>query len=120
MDASWSVRSGGVSSFGSAALPVGELGIFAYLCGTTLRVRHVICRDTYNVMTIFYWTMSILIVATFVPAVLYLVLYAATGEDAALARAKVLWNISRVFALMGVNLLIWGHVVVAFWRLAFR
>ena len=70
-------------------------------------------------MTAFYWIMATLIVGTFVPAAFFLVLYAATGEDAALRRARVLWNISRVFTLFGVNLLIWGHVLVALWRLKF-
>lgn len=70
-------------------------------------------------MTVFYWTMAVLIGGTFVPAALYLGLYAATGEHACLNRAKLLWNISRVFTLVGVNVLIWGHVVVGLWRIWF-
>ncbi len=70
-------------------------------------------------MTAFYSTMAVLIGGTFLPAALFLVLYVATGEDAALARARVLWNISRVFTLFGVNLLIWGHVLVALWQIKF-
>lgn len=70
-------------------------------------------------MTVFYWIMAVLIGGTLAPAALYLVLYAATGEDAAFKRVRVLWNISRVFTLFGVNLLIWGHVAVALWRIKF-
>lgn len=68
-------------------------------------------------MTVFYWTMSVLIVGTFVPSVLYLLLYAATGEPTCMQRARALWNVSRVLTLFGCNLLIWGHVVVGLWRL---
>ncbi len=70
-------------------------------------------------MTIFYWIMSALIVGTFAPAGLFFVLWAATGEDGALQRARVLWNISRVFTLLSINLLIWGHVIVGLWRIWF-
>jgi hypothetical protein len=70
-------------------------------------------------MTIFYWTMGVLIVGTFVPSVLFLLLFAATGEPNCLRRAKALWSISRVLALFGFNLLIWGHVVVGLWRIWF-
>lgn len=70
-------------------------------------------------MTAFYWVMGILIVGTLVPSALYMVLYAATGEHACLRRAKALWNVSRVLALFGVNLLIWGHVVVGLWQIWF-
>ncbi len=68
-------------------------------------------------MTIFYWVMGILIVGTFVPSVIYLLLYAVTGEVECSRRARALWNISRVLALLGFNLLIWGHVVVGLWRI---
>lgn len=71
-------------------------------------------------MVIFYWVMSVLIVGTFLPSVLYLVLYAATGEDACIRRARALWNVSRVLTLFGCNLLIWGHVVVGLWRIWFH
>ncbi len=70
-------------------------------------------------MTSFYWAMGILIVGTFVPSVFYLALYAATGEHACLRRAKALWNFTRVLTLFGINLLIWGHVVVGLWRIWF-
>ncbi|WP_425261485.1 hypothetical protein ACPOLB_11420 [Rubrivivax sp. RP6-9] len=66
-------------------------------------------------MTVFYWVMGVLIVGTLLPSVLYLLLYAVTGEAACATRARVLWNISRVFALLGFNLLIWGHVAVGLW-----
>jgi hypothetical protein len=68
-------------------------------------------------MTVFYWTMGVLIVGTFIPSVLYLLLYAATGEPTCMQRARALWNFSRVLTLFGCNLLIWGHVVVGLWRL---
>jgi hypothetical protein len=71
-------------------------------------------------MTAFYWIMGVLIVGTFIPSVLYMLLWATTGEPACLTRAKVLWNISRVFTLGGINLLIWGHVAVGLWRIWFR
>jgi hypothetical protein len=70
-------------------------------------------------MTVFYWTMAVLIVGTFVPSVMFLLLYATTGERACMDRARVLWNVSRVFALAGANILIWGHVVVGLWRIWF-
>ena len=70
-------------------------------------------------MKVFYWFMGILIVGTFVPSVLYLVLYLVTGEDACARRARALWNVSRVFTLFGINLLIWGHVAVGLWGIWF-
>jgi len=73
-----------------------------------------------NPMLVFYWVMGVLIAGTFVPSVLYLGLYAATGEPACADRARVLWNVSRVFALFGFNILVWGHVVVGLWNIWFR
>ncbi|HMO47235.1 MAG TPA: hypothetical protein PKB14_14535 [Rubrivivax sp.] len=70
-------------------------------------------------MTIFYWVMGGLIVATFVPSVLYLVLYAVTGEDGCMRRARALWNFTRVLALLGGNILIWGHVLHGLWGIWF-
>jgi hypothetical protein len=70
-------------------------------------------------MTVFYWVMGVLIVGTFVPSVLYLVLYAVTGEPACMDRARALWNVSRVLSLLAVNLLIWGHVAVGLWNIWF-
>lgn len=68
-------------------------------------------------MTTFYWVMGVLIVGTFVPSVLYLLLYAATGEEACIRRARALWNFTRVLALVGFNVLIWGHVAVGLWQI---
>ncbi len=68
-------------------------------------------------MTVFYWLMGVLIVGTFVPSALYLLLYVTTGEDACIRRARVLWNFTRVLTLFGVNILIWGHVIVGLWRI---
>ena len=70
-------------------------------------------------MRVFYWVMGILIVGTFLPSVLYMLLFAITGEPACAARARVLWNTSRVLMLLGINILIWGHVVVGLWRIWF-
>jgi hypothetical protein len=70
-------------------------------------------------MTVFYWVMAVLIVGTFVPSTLYLLLYAATGEPACMRRAKALWNFTRVLTLFGVNLLIWGHVAAGLWQIWF-
>jgi hypothetical protein len=70
-------------------------------------------------MTVFYWTMAVLIVGTLVPSAMFMGLYAATGERACLERARVLWNVSRVFTLLGANILIWGHVVVGLWNIWF-
>lgn len=70
-------------------------------------------------MTAFYWVMAVLIVGTLVPSVMYLLLYAVTGEPACERRARALWNISRVFTLLGINILIWGHVIVGLWQIWF-
>lgn len=71
-------------------------------------------------MTIFYWLMGVLIVATFVPSAFYFVLYAVTGENACAQRARALWNFTRVLSMFGANLLIWGHVAIGLWRVWFR
>jgi hypothetical protein len=70
-------------------------------------------------LTIFYWVMGVAFVLTFVPSALYVVLYAATGEDGCLRRARLLWNTARVLALAAFNIGIWGHVLVALWGLWF-
>ncbi len=71
-------------------------------------------------MKVFYWVMGILVVGTLVPSALYLLLYAVTGEEACARRARVLWNVSRVFTLLGFNILVWGHVVVGLWNIWFN
>lgn len=68
-------------------------------------------------MTVFYWVMGVLIVGTLTPAVLYWVLYFATGEPACERRARGFWMASRVFALLGFNVLVWGHVVYGLWSI---
>lgn len=70
-------------------------------------------------MIVFYWVMAGLIVATFVPSAVYMGLYAFTGEDGCLRRARLLWNTSRVLALAAFNIGIWGHVAVALWNIWF-
>lgn len=68
-------------------------------------------------MTFFYWFMGVVMAATLVPSLLYLGIYLFTGADEALARAAKLWNFMRAFTLLGFNILLWGHVVVAAWQL---
>lgn len=77
--------------------------------------------DNHNgAMKIFYWVMGLLIVGTLLPSAVYLLAYAVTGAHEAANRARVLWNVSRVLALFGFNLLIWGHVIVGLWQIWFR
>lgn len=71
-------------------------------------------------MKIFYWVMGLLIVGTFAPSVLFLVLHLITGSFDHARRAKALWDVSRVLTLMGLNILIWGHVAVGVWYLVRR
>ena len=70
-------------------------------------------------MTIFYWVMATLTVATFLPSVFYVLLYAFTGEDGCLRRARALFGWAKMFGLAGFNIGIWGHVLLAVGRLAF-
>lgn len=70
-------------------------------------------------MKIFYWTMAVLIVGTFVPSVFFLILYGITGRYMHAQTARTFWNISRVFTLIGVDVLIWGHVAVGLWSIWF-
>ena len=70
-------------------------------------------------MTAFYWLMGTLVVGTLLPSLMFLLLYAFTGERVPLERARVLWNVSRVFTLLSFNLLVWGHVLVGLWRIWF-
>jgi hypothetical protein len=70
-------------------------------------------------MTWFYWTMAVLTIATFVPSAFFMVLYATTGEDGCLRRAKTLWGYSKLFGLLGFNIGVWGHVLVGVWNLIF-
>lgn len=71
-------------------------------------------------MTIFYWTMAVLILGTLVPAVLSFLVFAASGNDVFWRRAKGLWTASRLFTMFGLNILIWGHVVVGLWQVWFN
>jgi hypothetical protein len=70
-------------------------------------------------LIVFYWVMGVLIVLTFVPSALYMGLYAFTGEEGCLRRARLLWNTSRVLALAAFNIGIWGHVAVGLWSIFF-
>jgi hypothetical protein len=71
-------------------------------------------------MKIFYWVMGVLIVSTFVPSVLFLVLHLMTGSIDHSRRARGLWSFTRVLTLLAINILIWGHVLVALWEIWFR
>jgi len=70
-------------------------------------------------MKIFYWVMGVLIVGTFVPSVLCLLLYLITGVDVWSQRARGFWNTSKVLAMFSLNLLIWGHVAVGLYQIWF-
>ncbi|MCW5637175.1 MAG: hypothetical protein KIT17_27860 [Rubrivivax sp.] len=70
-------------------------------------------------MTVFYWVMAVLIVGTLVPSTFYFVLYVVTGEDGCATRARALFTYTRLLTMFGLNLLIWGHVVVGLWRIWF-
>jgi hypothetical protein len=69
-------------------------------------------------MTVFYWVIATLTVATFVPSVVFIVLFGMTGEDGCLRRARALFNWAKLFGLAGFNIGIWGHLLVAVWQLA--
>lgn len=70
-------------------------------------------------MRIFYWVLGVLVAGTFAPAMLFLVLYAVSGNEEFARRARALWNFTGVFAMLGLNILIWGHVLVALWQIGF-
>lgn len=71
-------------------------------------------------MKIFYWVLGLLIAGTLVPSALFMLLYAVTGNDVLARRASGLWGYTRVFALFGFNILIWGHVAAGLWSIWFR
>jgi len=68
-------------------------------------------------MNFFYGFMGFVMVATLLPSAFYLGVYVFTGEDAAMDRARKLWNFLRVFTLLGFNITLWGHVIVGAWQL---
>lgn len=70
-------------------------------------------------MTVFYWVMAVLTIGTFVPSVIYILLYGVTGEEGCLRRARALFAWAKLFGLLGFNIGIWGHVVVALWSMVF-
>jgi hypothetical protein len=71
-------------------------------------------------MKIFYWVMGLLVLGTLLPSILFMVLYAATGRPEAADRARAFWAYSKVFALLGFNILVWGHVAVGLWNIWFN
>jgi hypothetical protein len=70
-------------------------------------------------MSAIFWVMGALSVGTFLPSIFFTLLYGVTGEDGCLRRARSLFNWAKLFALLGFTIGIWGHVVVALWRLFF-
>ena len=68
-------------------------------------------------MIAFYWVMGVLVVLTLAPSALYLLLYAVTGEEGCIRRARTLFSLGKVFALSAFNIGIWGNVAVALWEL---
>ena len=71
-------------------------------------------------MTIFYWVMGVLIAGAFTPSLLFFVLYLVLGEDKHARRARGFWTATRLFGMLGANVLIWGHVVVGLWHIWFK
>ena len=71
-------------------------------------------------MKVFYWVMALLIAGSLIPSVFFLLTYAATGIDAHGRRARLFWNYSRLFAMAGLNILVWGHVIVGLWQIWFH
>lgn len=69
-------------------------------------------------MSVFYWFMALVMVATLLPSAFFMGVYVFTGADEALVRARKLWNFLRVFTLLTFNVTLWGHVLVAAWQLA--
>ncbi len=70
-------------------------------------------------MTYFYWTMAVLTISTFIPSAFFMVLYAATGEDGCLRRARAFWGFAKLFGLVGFNVGVWGHVLIGLWSVIF-
>jgi hypothetical protein len=48
---------------------------------------------------------------------MFILLYAFTGEGACLRRARALFGWAKLFGLLGFNIGIWGHLLVAVWKL---
>jgi hypothetical protein len=61
--------------------------------------------------------MGSLVVLTLLPSLVYILLYAFTGEEGCARRARLLFNMGRMFALAAFNVGIWGNVAVALWSL---
>jgi hypothetical protein len=70
-------------------------------------------------VTYFYWTMAVLTISTFIPSAIFMALFAATGEDGCLRRAKALWGFAKLFGLVGFNVGVWGHVAIGIWGMIF-
>lgn len=68
-------------------------------------------------MTVFYWVMGSLVVLTLLPSIMYILLYAFTGEEACARRARILFDLGKAFALAAFNVGVWGNVAVAVWDL---
>jgi hypothetical protein len=68
-------------------------------------------------VTVFYAVMASLVALTLLPSGLFLLLYAVAGEPVCLQRARVLFNLGRVLALIAFNIGVWGSVLAALWGL---
>jgi hypothetical protein len=70
-------------------------------------------------MKIFYWVMGCLVVGMFAPSLLFFIQYVATGDRVAGERARTFWNFTGVFAMLSLNILIWGHLALALFQMWF-
>jgi len=68
-------------------------------------------------MSFFYGLMAFAMLATLIPSAFFMGVYVFTGADAALDRARTLWNFLRVFTLLAFNVAVWGNVFVGVWQL---
>ncbi len=71
-------------------------------------------------MKIFYWVMGLLVAGMFAPSVLFFAMYVVTGERTYGDRARTFWNLTGVFAMLTLNILIWGHLAVALYQIWFQ
>lgn len=70
-------------------------------------------------MIYFYWVMGVLLALFGLPALVFFVLYLATGEDGCQHRARFFFQWTRLFGLLTFNVAIWRHVITGFWVLFF-
>jgi hypothetical protein len=92
----------------------------APVSGCSLRIDGAVDWQDNPLMKIFYWMMALLIVSTLLPSAFFLLLYAIKGDSVHASRARALWNMSKLFTMLGVNILIWGHVALGLWNIWFH